>query len=197
MALESSANALTKPSGFGQVVVVTGHMTDGPTRSVSRFPEHAVPAVRARIERTLTSWRFGAGDLLISGGARGADLIAASAARALGASVWLLLAVPPDVFERDSVATAGEPWVEQFRALVRSVPTWVLDAPIDDDDPDAVYVATNAWMLELATAQADGQPFRLLAVWDGLEAAGPGGAGDMVDAARKKGADVTIIDPGG
>lgn len=191
-----SAGALTRPSGFGQVVVVTGHMTDGPDRSVSRFPERAVPAVRARIEHTLASWRFGAGDLLISGGARGADLIAASVAQVLGGRVWLLLAEPPDAFERNSVATAHERWIEQFRSLVDGVPTWVLDVPVDPDDPDAVYVTTNSWMLEVARVQADGQPFRLLAVWDGLDAAGPGGAGDMVDAARKMGADVTIIDPG-
>lgn len=182
---------------FGQVVVATGHMTDRPTRSVSRFPERAVPAVRARIEQVLTSWQFGAGDLMISGGARGADLIAASVAQAMGASVWLLLAEPPDEFERNSVATADQPWVEQFRALVNSAPTCVLEAPVDDDDPDAVYVATNSWMLETAQSQTDGRPFRLLAVWDGRQGDGSGGTGDMVDAARKIGADVTIIDPGG
>lgn len=192
MAIEAHVPAT--PCGFGQVVVVTGHMTDGPTRSASRFPERAVPAVRDRVERLLTSWRFGAGDLLICGGARGADLIAASVAQAMGASVWLVLAESPDEFELSSVAAADEHWIAQYRSLVLAAPTWVLDPPAGDD-PDALYVAANARMLEMAQAQANRRPFRLLAVWDGREAAGPGGAGHMVESAGEFGAHITIVDP--
>ncbi len=200
MTAARNVEALTQPQGFAQVVLVTGHMTDSPTRSSSRFPEHAVPTVAEHIERTLTSWGFGDGDLLISGGARGADLIATAIARRLGATVWLLLAERPDEFERSSVVGGAGGWVDEFRASVAGTATWVLDdarrgADPRGDDPDAVYVATNEWMLDVALAQADGSTVRVLAVWDGLDAAGPGGAADMVDAARRSGADVTIIDP--
>jgi hypothetical protein len=192
----SAEPALTTPHGFGQVVLVTGHMTDGPTRSASRFPETAVPAVGERIEAALRGWNFGSGDLLICGGARGGDLIAAGVAERLGATVWLLLAEAPDEFERNSVAGGAEHWIDAFRTLVERVPTLVL-AERPDGDHDRVYVAANEWMLDIATAQADGGPLRLLAVWDGSQAEGPGGTAEMVAAARRDGADVTVIDPGG
>jgi hypothetical protein len=160
-----------------------------------------VPAVAERIEHTLKSWRFGERDLLISGGARGADLLAATIARRMGATVWLLLGEPPAQFEKNSVAGGADEWIDQFRATMADTPTWVLEDDwrvdgVQGDDPDAMYVATNEWMLGVAGAQADGRPLRVLAVWDGLEGEGPGGAADMVDAARRMGADVTIIDPG-
>jgi hypothetical protein len=191
------SSVLTRPAGFRQVALVTGHMTDGPTRSESRFPERAVSAVSRGIERTLRNWDFGGDDLLISGGARGADLLAATTAFGLGSTVWLLLAEQPDDFEKHSVAGADLQWVDHFRRLIARAPTWVLDDPPDDGDPDSIYVAANEWMLNVALAQAEGRPVRLLAVWDGLEAPRPGGTGAMVDAARRLGADVTIIDPRG
>jgi hypothetical protein len=198
MTAAGDPDVLMRPVGFGQVVIVTGHVTDAPTRKDSRFPEAAVPAVSVRIAQTLESWRFGAGDLLISGAARGADLLAAAIARDLRATVWLLLAEPPDEFEQHSVVGAADAWVERFRALVAELPLWVLpNGRRHTDDPNAVYVATIEWMLRVALAQADGRPLRVLAVWDGRAAAGPGGAGDMVDAARRLGTEVTIIDPAG
>ena len=201
MTADGDDETLARPQGFDQVVLVTGHMTDSPTRPTARFPEHAVPAVARRIERSLLGWRLGAGDLLISGGARGADLIATSVARRLGATVWMLLAEQPDEFERHSVAGSTETWIDEFRASVADTPTWVLgDVHRRNEScggkPDAVYVATNEWMLDVATRQAGGAPVRVLAVWDGLDGTGPGGAAHMVDAARRAGADVTIIDPG-
>ena len=79
-----------------------------------------------RIEEALRSWKFGSGDLLICGGARGGDLIAATVADRLGATVWILLAEAPDDFERNSVAGSAEHWVDEFRTFVDRVPTLVL-----------------------------------------------------------------------
>lgn len=188
------ASALHRIGGFDTVVLATGHMTDLADRSTPRFPESAVPGVEAAIEQTLAEWGVGESALLICGGARGADLIAARVARRRGATVWLLLADEPDQYEIGSVAGAASSWIDEFRGLVHHVPSWVLaDRPAAGSDE--VYAATNAWMLSIAQVQAGDRPVHVLAVWDGRPAGGPGGAADVVERARGSGALITTIDP--
>ena len=175
--------------------MATGHLTDSPERAVPRFPERAVDAVAATCERVLRGWGLGTDDLLICGGARGGDLLAAGTARSLGATVWLLLAQPPDEFEAASVAGADIDWVSEFRGLLHRVPSWVLDAAHPSDPGPGIYAETNRWILEVAEVQAEAGHLRLLAVWDGRPGDGPGGTGDMVETARALGAEVVRVDP--
>jgi hypothetical protein len=193
---------LARAHGFGKVVVATGHMTDAPDREEPRFPESQVDLVTARVAEVFERWGLAAGDLLICGGARGGDIIAAEQASLLGCDVWLLLANPPDEFERHSVRGGAASWVGRFRHLLTSGRWWVLDAPeltagaADDAEApdDRVYEATNEWMLTVAERQAP-RSFLVVAVWDGKAAAGVGGAGHMVEEAAAMGAKVEVVDP--
>lgn len=190
-----SSPVLTLRHGFSPVVVATGHLTDAPDRPRPRFPEAAVESVEARIGDCLDRWEMGPGGLLICGGARGGDLLAAEAALARGATVWVLLAVPAERFAETSVAGGDDRWLHRFWSLLARVPSWSMAAPAELAGSDEVFAAANEWMLEVAERQAGGQPVHLLAVWDGNEPAGPGGAGDMAARAAARGATIEVIDP--
>jgi hypothetical protein len=193
---------LERVRGFRNVVVATGHMTDAPDREAPRFPESQVAQATRRVGELFDRWKLGPGDLLICGGARGGDIIAGEQALERGCEVWVLLANPPDLFERHSVDGGAPGWVERFRRLLSVAPSWVLDeAEVagegtggDDAPDDRVYEAANEWMLRVAERQAPGA-FRVVAVWDGKAAAGVGGSGHMVDQAVELGAEVEVVDP--
>jgi hypothetical protein len=191
----SHATALVRPAGFRHVVVVSGHVTDAPDRSVPRFPEDAVRAVQRTLHAVLDGWGVGEDDLLVCGGARGADLVAADAARSLGATVWLLLAAAPEAFVESSVVGGDPSWVDTFWQAVQRTPSWVLERDSRFAGRDDIYAAANEWMLEVATAQAGAAPARLVVVWDRAPAAGAGGTAHMVAEAHDRGAPIVIIDP--
>ncbi|HET9517847.1 MAG TPA: hypothetical protein VFO77_08990, partial [Actinoplanes sp.] len=60
-----------------RVVLVSGHLVDGPERPEPRFPADQVSWVTDRVADVLDLWRVGPGTTLVCGGARGADIIAA------------------------------------------------------------------------------------------------------------------------
>lgn len=190
-----SASALVRPAGFRHVVVATGHVTDAQDRATARFPEHGVRAVERVIGELFAHWQLDARDLVICGGARGADLVSARCARERGATPWLLLASAPETFEQTSVAGADPSWIEQFWTMVQRAPSWVLERDSRFGGRQDVFAAANEWMFETATTQAGGSPVRLVAVWDGAPAAGAGGTAHMVEVARAGGAEVVVVDP--
>lgn len=187
----------TRPCGrYRQAVLVTGHVVDLPDRPVPRFPPAAEPAVTAAVASVLDGWQVGSGTLVVSGGARGADIIGAEQALALGADVWLLLALPDDQFTASSVAVAGTDWEQRFRRLRSRCATWV---QADDLGPagadEDVFERNNDWCLTVAGAQAGSGVPRVVAVWDGGAGDGPGGTAHLVQRAMALGAPVQIIHP--
>ena len=142
---------------FSQVIVASGHMVDRPDRPVTRFPARAEPNVAEAVGLVLRSWDVGEDTLVISGGARGADIIVAESAIDLGATVWLLLALPVDEFVEASVRLPGTDWDARFLALRRRCPTWiqadVLGPPPNGEGPASVFARNNAWCLEAGRAQ--------------------------------------------
>src|SRR5262245_30800712 len=116
-------------NGRPSVVVVSGHMVDAPGRPRERFPPREVPRVDAAVRDALDDWGVGPSTTLITGGARGADLLAAEAARERGAAVRLLLAFGPDEFEEQSVALPGTDWADRFRAMLGEADVEVVEHP--------------------------------------------------------------------
>lgn len=173
-----------------QAVVVSGHMVDRPGRPQPRFPPEQVPRVAAEVRDQLERWSVGPATTLITGGARGADIIAAEVALERGATVRLVLAREPDDFVSDSVSLPQTDWEDRFHALVGRADVEIVGG-FDDD----VYARTNERIIERAR-EIDDHPLALI-VWDGKEGDGPGGTSDFVARlARVWGDDhVVLIDP--
>jgi hypothetical protein len=173
-----------------QAVVVSGHMVDEPGRPQPRFPPEQVPRVAAKVRDQLERWGVGPGTMLVTGGARGADIIAAEAALERGAAVRLVLAREAGDFVPDSVSLPHSDWEERFHALVRRA-----DVEIVGGSDDDVYARTNERIIERAR-EVDDDPLALI-VWNGEEGDGPGGTSDFVAQLSEVSGDdrVVVIDP--
>ncbi len=191
------ADAPTTPRGeFDQVVVVSGHMIDAPGRPEPRFPPAAELRVTRAVRTTLRSWRVGPRSLLVCGGSRGTDAIAAEQALVLGATVWLLVALPDDEFIEASVRLPDTDWSERYRTLRERCATWFQDDELGPLPAEGnVFERNNDWCLEVAAAQDPGEALRALVLWDGEGGDGPGGTADFVNRARRLDATVAVIRP--
>jgi hypothetical protein len=177
-----------------QAIVVSGHMIDHPDRSSPRFPPEAEAGVTKSIAQIFDAWEVGPGSLLVSGGARGADIIAAELARAAGAEVWLLVALPEDEFIPGSVRLPGTDWEQRYRALRATCATrFQADELGPAPTAEEAFERNNDWLLSVAQSAAP--RLRALAVWDGAPGDGRGGTSDFVGRARTMGATVAIVDP--
>jgi hypothetical protein len=179
-----------------RVVIASGHMVDGPDRSRPRFPPDQVDRVTREIGSALRGWGVGPRTTLVTGGARGADIIAAEESLSLGSRVLLCLARAPESFERESVQLPGTDWSDRFRALLGRAEVRVLR----DEIPDApagpeVFERANVWMLDVAKSM-DEAP-HVIVVWNGEEGDGPGGTRDFVRrlGIEQPGPRVRVIDP--
>jgi PAS domain-containing protein len=165
-------------------------MVDKPDRPHPRFPPGQVPRVAEKVREQLERWDVGPGTTLVTGGARGADIIAAEAALARDASLRLVLAREPDEFASTSVALPQTDWEERFRALLGRSDVEVVDGSDGD-----VYARTNERIIERARA-VDERPHALI-VWNGEKGDGPGGTSDFVARLARVSGDerVVVIDP--
>jgi hypothetical protein len=181
-----------QPPQYGLIVVTSGHLVDEPGRSPPRFPDERVPAVASQIRELFEDWSVGEGDLAISGGARGADILFAECALDRGASVRLLLALPPEQFVQRSVVSPDGHWEERFHRLlprcqVDVLPEGWLGAG------QSRFELVNAWMLDEALRL----PGRVVAalVWDELPAGRRGGTAGMAALLRQQEIPTTVINP--
>jgi len=182
-----------------QVLFVSGHRTDNAGRIPARFPEGQVDVVRAAIAAWFQARGVGPGWTLITGGARGADLIAAEEALRLKAGVHLYLASDESTFIEQSVrdgSTSAQWWEDSFRRVRSRASIDRLDGATPFGLKDAPrYARANDWML--AVLEAADSPHALL-VWDG-DSGLPGGAGEVATRARQivesRGGCMHVIDP--
>lgn len=175
-----------------EIVVVSGHMVDTPDRPKPRFPPEQVPRVAGEVQAALERWNVGPGTTLVSGGARGADIIAAEAARARGARLRFILARRPDDFVKSSVALPGTDWEERFHALLgQADDVEVVGGP----DDDQVYARANGRIIAVAR-EIDDRPYAII-VWNGEKGDGPGGTGDFAGRLGRTSGDerIVCIDP--
>ena len=162
-----------------KVVLASGHVVDTPDRPTPRFPPDQVPRVTAQVRDALQRWEVGPSTTVVTGGARGADLIVAEEGLARGARVIICLALPQDEFERRSVELPDSDWASRFRKVLEAAEVRLLSDAIGAvPDDDEVFAVTNRWMVEVARA-LDPRPHAVI-VWDGKEGGGPGGTRDLV-----------------
>lgn len=154
------------------IVGITGH----------RFYDEPTASFLARaVRELLTSWAAEGELRVVSSLAEGADQLVASIAVELGVP---LDAVIPFEGYRDSLEPAFRPELDRLLAAADTVVT-ARDAEPGGD----AYLAAGLEVVRRSD--------HLVAIWDGEQSRGTGGTGDVVDAARDQGVDVTVLWPEG
>ncbi len=200
---------MSKSPTHSRVFLCSGHMIDLPDRETSRFPPVKEEAVRARMAEQLDAWRLGPGDLALSGGARGADLLFAELAAQRGAHVRLLLPFEPERFVERSVELPASDWATRFANLHAACNSETpenerYECRIQTEDlgplpeGESPYERNNTWLVETATREAGRRrKIFVLLVWDERPSGdGPGGTSDLAARARPDlGAKVAVVNP--
>ena len=182
-----------------RVLLFSGHMIDARNRPAPRFPPDKEPIAARAIDSALDALRAGAGDLGITEGACGGDLLFAEALLARGAALELRLPFDEATFLRESVDYEKAPavpdrWHERFaaakqRARLVEMPDALGPTP-EGEDP---YERCNSWMLKDAFTLGAGN-VAFICLWDGGGGDGPGGTRHMVESVRARGGDVRWLD---
>ena len=170
-----------------KVALFSGHMIDGPDRAKPRFPADKEPIAARAIAAALADLDVGPGDLAISGGACGGDLLFAEAALARSARLELYIPFDEAAFLEKSVDFAGGDWRARFfaakaRAALRVLPLEKGPTPAEEDP----YERNNIWMLE-AASRFGPEKVELICLWNGERGDGPGGAQHMMEEVEKAG----------
>jgi tetratricopeptide (TPR) repeat protein len=181
-----------------QVFVFSGHMVDAPGRPKARFPAANVPMATAAIEGTLDGLKAGPGDLALTQGAAGGDLIFAEACVKRGVRMQLLLPLPePDFIQASVMPSAdGVAWRERYYALKpqlaeppRIMPTELGPLPAGASP----FERCNLWLLYTALSWGPDK-VRFVCLWDGAGSDGPGGTKHMVEEVKRRTGQVNWID---
>jgi hypothetical protein len=173
---------------------------DAPGRAVPRFPPGEEVRVRSCIEAALAGWEIGEGDVLVTGGAGGGDLLAAEAMLARGGAVRLLLALDPETFIAHSVRTEPgdqDGWERRFRAVAARSDLRVVDQRVEPQAPtENRFERTNRALLNVAIELAGSNQLHALLIWDGqARADGRGGTAHFARALEDARVTVKVIDP--
>ena len=169
-------------------------MIDQLDRSPPRFPPECEPKVAGEIDAKLSELGAGPGDVGITQGACGGDLLFAEAMLRLGAALELHLPLAEETFLRESVeftkasSTIVDRWRDRFLVVRHhpSVQTTIMSARHLQGEPDNVYERCNLWMLERALSFG-ADKVRFICVWNGQGGDGPGGTAHMLSAVQKSG----------
>jgi hypothetical protein len=196
---EMQSAAPEKQLPLARIVLFTGHMLDAPGRpkDKARFPPTAEAEAKARalIEQALRDEMAAAGgvSLGVAGGACGSDILFHEVCAALSIPTALLLALPVDKFQVESVNRGGPNWVERYRRLVERVPPrvladskelprWLADKPGYD-----IWQRNNLWLMFNALAEG-ATNLTLIALYNReRDPDGPGGTAHLVAEAAKRG----------
>lgn len=196
--VERELARLVPPFVPRQVLLFSGHMVDAPDRKTPRFPPDKVPLAQAAIERALDELGAGAGDLALTQGAAGGDLLFAQACAARGVRVQLLQPLPEPQFIAASVlgSSGGDQWRASYFALKARLADAPRHAPHELGLPPKgvdVWERGNLWLLYTALAHGFDK-LRGILLWDGGGGDGPGGTRHMKEAIERRAGHVTWLD---
>jgi tetratricopeptide repeat protein len=200
--LDPAPAAAPEPSAPQRVLLFTGHMIDTPEREEPRFPPDKVEVAKENIAKAIAAEQQVAGQIAygVAGCANGGDILFHQVCEAMGIPTRIFLALPRELYIRESVAPAGPQWVEEFHRLVRSHPVRVLcetkDLPrwLQDKPNYNIWQRNNLWNLHNALAAAGGENVTVIALWNGASGDGPGGTADMIQKAQERGAKTIVLD---
>ncbi|MGE3772802.1 MAG: hypothetical protein AB7I32_07730 [Gammaproteobacteria bacterium] len=182
-----------------RVFLFSGHLVDEAGRAPPRFPNDAATIARVRraLEAALTKLALAAGDLALTQGACGGDLLFSALCIERGVALRWLQPAREEAFIADSVARGGEYWLALYARLraaletpPRTMPA-VLGRAVDDfDDP---YHRCNRWLLDTARAYGLAR-LHVVALWDHDPGDQAGGTAGMIEDARRYTRDIALID---
>ncbi len=196
--LEREIARLAAPFQPRQVLLFSGHMVDAPDRQQPRLPASKLPQAMQVLQQALDALRVGDGDLLLTQGAAGGDLLCAEACHARGVRVQLLLPLDePEFIERSILPSAGgEDWRRRYFELKASLPVAPRVMP-DELGPcprgGNAFERANLWLLYSALAWGQDK-VRFVCLWDGGGGDGPGGTAHMYNEVKRRTGRVTWID---
>lgn len=143
----------------------------------------------------LQGWEIGPGDICLSSGARGGDILFTESCLAAGARVCWLLPLPIEEFIDRSVRTSLGEWGQRFRALLDRVDVCLPHDRADFDQSASPFAQGSSWLLETAQVEAgSGQPLVLL-LWDGQVGDKSGGTADVAAKVQHLGWPMKIVNP--
>ncbi len=185
-------------------LLFTGHMIDQPDRKEPRFPPEREAEIKdkikAAVQQELTNDDNDKDKITgIAGGACGGDILFHEVCKELGIKSHLYLAVPAEQFVIESVAFAGNGWVERFYSLYHTLDRHVLSQSMDlpnwlqKKQGYTIWERNNLWML-YSSLVCGGSNTSLIAVWNGKGGDGPGGTQHMINEAKSRGAEIDVID---
>jgi hypothetical protein len=200
--VEAPVTSAPVASAPKRVLLFTGHMIDAPGRAEPRFPADKVEIAKQKITEAVAAEQEVAGGIAygIAGCASGGDILFHQVCEAMNIPTRIFLALPRDLYIRESVAPAGTYWIEEFNRLLKTRPFRVLCDTEDlprwlQDKPDYnIWQRNNLWNLHNALAAVGGENVTLIALWNGASGDGPGGTADMVQKAQERGAKTIILD---
>jgi len=181
-----------------QVLLFSGHMVDVPDRKQPRLPASRLPQATQALQRVLDGLGAGAGDLLLTQGAAGGDLLCAEACHARGVRVQLLLPLEePEFIERSVLPSeGGEDWRARYfelKAALQDPPRVMPDELGPLPNEANAFERCNLWLLYSALAWGQ-EKVRFICLWDGGGGDGPGGTAHMYHEVKRRTGRVSWID---
>jgi hypothetical protein len=152
-------------------VGVTGHRWNGLKEADVSVLNEQVTMVLEQIQQTVKHVDASTSLHLLSPVAEGSDRIAAHAALKLGYTLHCILPFAKTIYEEDFESEVSK---EEFRALLEKAAS-VLELPNQPTSSETRNAAYTAAGRKVTT-----DSHVLLAIWDGLQARGEGGTGQMV-----------------
>ena len=175
-----------------EVVLFAGHMVDTPGRERPRFPPERVHQVRRDIAEAI--WLIDGTEVIaVSGLACGGDLLFAEEWLKTGRRLRSFLPREAGDFVTESVAFAGEEWVESFNSVCADPKVEVVGPTPEMFQLDDPHTPNSLRMLEAALQ--GGNQVQGLFLWDGAGGDGPGGTEHLASAVIAAGGGISILRP--
>jgi hypothetical protein len=186
-----------------QVFLFSGHMMDALDRPTPRFPAEKETTAAEKIAAALDAFGAGPGDLALTQGASGGDILFLEACRERGVRLHLLLPLEePEFIERSIIPSVnGEKWRERYYALKsglidapRTMPRELGPLPRSVGGEEAnPFERCNLWLLSTALAWGVDK-VRFICLWNGGGGDGPGGTAHMYNEVKRRTGRVIWID---
>lgn len=198
---ERALARLTRPEAQWQprkVFLFSGHMVDKPDRDPPRFPNDKAGIAAGKIAETLAALGAGEGDLALTQGATGGDILFAEACAKLGVRIQLLQPFPEAEFIQRSILPSdqGENWRTRYFKLREHTP---LSPRTMSDElgplPKGVdpYERCNLWLLYTALACGIDK-VHFICLWNGGGGDGLGGTAHMYKEVNERTGQVSWLD---